>query len=67
MGVSPGECFIGGCSGGGGGGCGSLGTSGGGGGGGGGGASSFVERSATHVKNKQGAAPSGNGQIVISW
>jgi hypothetical protein len=42
-------------------------TSGVGGGGGGGGASSFVERGATHVENKQGAAPSGNGRVVISW
>jgi hypothetical protein len=38
-----------------------------GGGGGGGGASSFIETNATHVKNLQGAAPSGNGKIVISW
>ncbi|MGA8797135.1 MAG: glycine-rich protein [Candidatus Cybelea sp.] len=39
----------------------------GGGGGGGRGASSFAKRGATHVENKQGAAPSGNGQVVISW
>jgi hypothetical protein len=38
-----------------------------GGGAGGGGASSFVETAATHVQNTQGAAPTGNGQIVISW
>jgi hypothetical protein len=37
------------------------------GGGGGGGGSSYVEKGATHVKNLQGAAPPGNGQIVISW
>lgn len=37
------------------------------GGGGGGGGSSYVESSATHVKNLSGAAPSGNGKIVISW
>jgi hypothetical protein len=36
-------------------------------GGGGGGGSSYVEKGATHVKNLQGAAPPGNGQIVISW
>lgn len=37
------------------------------GGGGGGGGSSYVESSATHVKDLRGAAPSGNGKIVISW
>jgi hypothetical protein len=26
-----------------------------------------VERGATGVKNEQGAAPAGNGLIVISW
>ncbi|MGA9419357.1 MAG: hypothetical protein WBV40_09420, partial [Candidatus Cybelea sp.] len=56
----------GGYYGGGGGGAGSQSTSGGGGGGGGGGGSSFVERSATHVKDVQGVA-SGNGQVVVSW
>jgi hypothetical protein len=56
----------GGYYGGGGGGAGSQSTSGGGGGGGGGGGSSFVERSATHVKDEQGVA-SGNGQVVVSW
>jgi hypothetical protein len=35
--------------------------------GGGGGGSSYVEKGATHVRNLQGSAPSGNGQIVISW
>ena len=54
----------GGYCGGGGGGAGSLSTSGVGGGGGGGGGSSYVEKGATHVKNVQGAAPSGNGQIT---
>jgi hypothetical protein len=36
-------------------------------GGGGGGGSSYVEPGATNVKDKKGAAPPGNGQIVISW
>ncbi len=53
--------------GGGGGGAGSLSTSGLGGGGGGGGGSSFIRRHAHHVRDLQGAAPAGNGQIVISW
>ena len=57
----------GGYYGGGGGGAGSLSTSGVGGGGGGAGASSFIEETATHVQNRQGAAPSGDGQIVIHW
>jgi hypothetical protein len=49
----------------------SAGGGGGGGGGGyyggGGGGSSFVEPSATHVRNVQGGAGAGNGKIVISW
>ena len=36
-------------------------------GGGGGGGSSYVEPGATNVKDKKGAAPAGNGQVVISW
>jgi hypothetical protein len=35
--------------------------------GGGGGGSSFIEKSATHVKDLAGGAPSGNGKITISW
>jgi hypothetical protein len=35
--------------------------------GGGGGGSSYVESSATHVKDLRGAARSGNGKIIISW
>lgn len=50
---------------------GSLGKGGAGGGNtqfvGGGGGSSYIEAAATHVKNKQGTAETGNGQIVISW
>jgi hypothetical protein len=57
----------GGYYGGGGGQAGSHSTSGVGGGGGGGGGSSYVERSATHIKNQRGAAPPGNGEISISW
>jgi Glycine rich protein len=57
----------GGYYGGGGGSAGSLGTSGAGGGGGGGGASSYIEASATNVVNRRGAAPRGNGEIVITW
>ncbi|MBV9719773.1 MAG: hypothetical protein JOZ77_10660 [Candidatus Eremiobacteraeota bacterium] len=57
----------GGYYGGGGGGSGSSSTSGEGGGGGGAGGSSFTEASATRVKNLRGAAPPGNGRIVISW
>ncbi|MFY9665117.1 MAG: hypothetical protein WAK19_11765 [Candidatus Cybelea sp.] len=56
----------GGYYGGGGGSAGSLGTSGTG-GGGGGGASSYIETSATNVVNRRGAAPRGNGEIVITW
>jgi hypothetical protein len=37
------------------------------GGGGGGGGSSFVEKGAKHVKSRPGAAPVGNGRIIISW
>ena len=33
----------------------------------GGGGSSFVEKGATHVKDLGGAAPAGNGTIVIFW
>lgn len=36
-------------------------------GGGGGGGSSYVETRATHVKNLQGSASPGNGQVIISW
>jgi hypothetical protein len=67
-------------NGGGGGGGGYYGGGGGGGGGaityssgpfyggaGGGGGSSYAEPQATHVKDKKGAAASGNGQVVISW
>lgn len=36
-------------------------------GGGGGGGSSFIEKPAKHVENRQGAARAGNGQIIISW
>jgi hypothetical protein len=36
-------------------------------GGGGGGGSSYIEPGATNVKDQKGAAPPGNGQIVISW
>jgi hypothetical protein len=36
-------------------------------GGGAGGGSSYVESGARSVKNQKGAAPPGNGQIVISW
>lgn len=36
-------------------------------GGGGGGGSSYVEPGAINVKDKKGAAPPDNGQIVISW
>ncbi|HEY2473278.1 MAG TPA: hypothetical protein VGI19_00615 [Candidatus Cybelea sp.] len=57
----------GGYFGGGGGGIGTAYTSGAAGGGGGGGGSSFVEAGATHVKSLRGKAPSGNGEIVISW
>jgi hypothetical protein len=57
----------GGYYGGGGGGAGGFFSSGPGGGGGGGGGSSYIETSATHVKNLRGAGSSGNGQIVISW
>jgi hypothetical protein len=57
----------GGYYGGGGGGSGTGSTSAVGGGGGGGGGSSFIERSATHVKNIRGGASAGNGKIVISW
>jgi hypothetical protein len=38
-----------------------------GGAGGGGGGSSYVEKSATHVTDKAGAAAPGNGQVIISW
>jgi large repetitive protein len=51
---------------GGGGGGGSDGASAAGGGGGGGG-SSYIEPGATNTKNQRGAAPPGNGLIVISW
>ena len=57
----------GGYYGGGGGGAGSRSTSGVGGGGAGGGGSSYVEPTAMHVKNRHGAAPLGDGQVVISW
>jgi hypothetical protein len=57
----------GGYYGGGGGGAGSFSTSGVGGGGGGGGGSSYVEASATHVKDVQAGGTSGNGQIVIYY
>jgi hypothetical protein len=33
----------------------------------GGGGSSFIENAAVHLKNAQGGAAPGNGQIVISW
>lgn len=36
-------------------------------GGGGGGGSSYVEKSATHVTDKAGAAARGNGRVIISW
>ena len=36
-------------------------------GGGGGGGSSYVEKRATDVSDQQGAAPRGNGQVIISW
>jgi hypothetical protein len=36
-------------------------------GGGGGGGSSFIEKTATKIKNIQGGASPGNGKIVISW
>jgi hypothetical protein len=57
----------GGYYGGGGGGSGTPSTSGVGGGGGGGGGSSYIEPSATHVKNVQAGGTAGNGKIVISW
>jgi hypothetical protein len=57
----------GGWFGGGGGGSGSTSTSGDGGGGGGGGGSSYIESSAKVLRNRQGAAPAGNGEIIISW
>ncbi len=38
-----------------------------GGGGGGGGGSSFIEKSATMIKNVKGGAPFGDGRVVISW
>ncbi|HEY1680592.1 MAG TPA: glycine-rich protein [Candidatus Tumulicola sp.] len=57
----------GGYYGGGGGGSGTPSTSGVGGGGGGGGGSSYVEPGATHVKNIQAGASSGNGKVVLSW
>ena len=57
----------GGYYGGGGGGAGVLATSGYGGGGGGGGGSSYVEPSATHVTNTQGAGSSGDGRVIIAW
>jgi hypothetical protein len=44
-----------------------LATSGEGGGGGGGGGSSYIEKTATHVKDLAGGAPPGNGKITISW
>jgi hypothetical protein len=45
------------------------GSGGGGGGGGyyGGGGSAYVEPGATNVKDNKGAAPPGNGEVVISW
>lgn len=57
----------GGYYGGGGGGGGASAQSGAGGGGGGGGGSSFVEPSATNVRDRRGGAPIGNGRIKISW
>lgn len=57
----------GGYYGGGGGGAGSLAASGLGGGGAGGGGSSYVESTAIGVKSQRGAAPPGNGLIMISW
>ena len=36
-------------------------------GGGGGGGSSYIEPGASDVKDQKGAAPPGNGKIVISW
>lgn len=36
-------------------------------GGGGGGGSAFIEDGAMRLQNVQGGAPSGNGQVVISW
>lgn len=36
-------------------------------GGGGGGGSSFIEKGALNVRERRGAAPAGNGQVVISW
>ncbi len=57
--------FYGGGGGGSGGCCGEYG--GGGSGGGGGGGSSYVEKSATNVKETSGGAPRGNGKIVFSW
>ena len=38
-----------------------------GGGGGGGGGSSFIEKSATMIKNVKGGAPAGDGRVLISW
>lgn len=38
-----------------------------GGGGGGGGGSSFIEKTATNIKNIRGGAPAGDGLVVISW
>ena len=38
-----------------------------GGGGGGGGGSSFIEKTATNIKNINGGAPPGDGLVVISW
>jgi hypothetical protein len=52
---------------GGGGGGGAAGDYGKNGGAGGGGGSSYVEKRATHVRDKKGAASPGNGQIIISW
>jgi Glycine rich protein len=57
----------GGYYGGGGGGAGAFFSSGPAAGGGGAGGSSYVEPAATRVKNIQGGAAEGNGQIVISW
>jgi hypothetical protein len=57
----------GGYYGGGGGGEGTLSTSGVGGGGGGGGGSSYVEPSATNVKDVRGGASSGLGSVIIYW
>lgn len=57
----------GGWFGGGGGGAGSESTSGTGGGGGGGGGSSHVERNIALLENEQGAAPAGNGEVIITW